>query len=98
MPMARPASRTSIPRTRRRQIDLSFFMTNVTDRTYGLGGFEVYRSVGTSSLVYNEPRMFGFRMRYRFGAEAGKAEEPAATTYAPPPVQAPAPAAPHSYL
>jgi len=82
-----------------RPIDLSFFMTNVTDRTYGLGGFEVYRSVGTSSLVYNEPRMFGFRMRYRFGAEAGKPEEPEAA-YVPPPAvaPAPAPAVPHSYL
>jgi iron complex outermembrane receptor protein len=79
-------------------VDLSFFMTNATDRTYGLGGFEVYRSVGTSSLVYNEPRMFGFRMRYRFGAEAGAAAaEQAAEAYTPPPVQAPAPA-PKSYL
>jgi iron complex outermembrane receptor protein len=50
--------------------DLSFFMTNATDKAYGLGGFEIYRSVGTSSLVWSEPRMFGFRLRYRFGADA----------------------------
>lgn len=50
--------------------DLSFFMTNATDKAYGLGGFEIYRSVGTSSLVWSEPRMYGFRLRYRFGADA----------------------------
>jgi iron complex outermembrane receptor protein len=78
--------------------DLSFFMTNAADKAYGLGGFEIYRSVGTSSLVWSEPRMFGFRMRYRFGAEAeaAAAEQPAAA-YTPPPVQALAPA-PKSYL
>jgi iron complex outermembrane receptor protein len=57
-----------------RPFDLSFFMTNATDRTYVLGGFEVYRPVGTSSILYNEPRMFGFRLRYRFGGEAGGTE------------------------
>ncbi len=79
--------------------DLSFFMTNATNKAYGLGGFEIYRSVGTSSLVWSEPRMFGFRLRYRFGAEAGSTEEPAAP-YVPPAAVAPAaaPAVARSYM
>jgi OOP family OmpA-OmpF porin len=46
--------------------------------------------------VYNEPQMWGFRLRYDFGAPA---PEPEATpaAYVPPPVVAPA-AVPKSYL
>jgi iron complex outermembrane receptor protein len=49
--------------------DASFFMSNVTDRTYIIGGFSIYNTLGISSPVYSEPRMFGVRLRYRFGAE-----------------------------
>ena len=51
-------------------VDLSFFMTNATDRTYVLGDFGLYSTLGTSSAIYGEPRMFGFRLRYRFGSDA----------------------------
>ena len=76
-------------------IDLTFFMTNVTDATFVLGNFALYSQQGFVSKVYNEPRMWGFRLRYRFSDESESAAAPAA--YVPPPVVAPAPA-PHSYL
>lgn len=52
-------------------VDLSFFMTNATDRTYLIGAFGLYNALGTSSGIYGEPRMFGFRLKYRFGGDAG---------------------------
>jgi iron complex outermembrane receptor protein len=76
--------------------DAAFFMTNVTDNTHVIGGFPIYAQLGFTSLVYNEPQMWGFTLKYRFG---GPSEEPEAApaAYVPPPVQAPAPA-PRSYL
>jgi iron complex outermembrane receptor protein len=77
-------------------IDASFFMTNVTDNTHVVGGFPIYAQLGFTSLVYNEPRMFGFSVKYRFGAPAEPEAAPEA--YTPPPVVAPAPSVPKSYL
>lgn len=48
-------------------VDIALFVTNLTDTTYRIGGFPVYYSVGFSTGVYNEPRMFGISMKYRFG-------------------------------
>ena len=50
-----------------RPFDLSFFMTNALDGVHRLGSFTVYTSVGTVADTYNEPRMFGFEFKYRFG-------------------------------
>lgn len=50
-------------------IDASLFATNVTDAVYKIGGFPVYNAVGFSSAVYGEPRMFGLRLKYRFGGD-----------------------------
>ena len=77
-------------------VDARFFMTNATDNTFITGGFPLYAQLGYSAFAYNEPRMFGFNLKYRFGGPA-MAEE-AATSYTPPPVVAPAPAMPRSYL
>jgi iron complex outermembrane receptor protein len=78
----------------RQPVDVSFFMSNALDKAYYLGGFPI-DSLGFGSALYGEPRMFGFRLKYRFG---GPAEEPEAApaAYVPPPVVAPA--APKSYL
>jgi iron complex outermembrane receptor protein len=76
-------------------VDLAFFMTNAQDNTHVVGGFPIYTQLGFTSLVYNEPRMFGFSVKYRFGGPSAPEAAPAA--YVPPPVQAPAPA-PKSYL
>jgi len=78
-------------------VDLSFFMTNALDKTYEVGAVTNYGQIGTSTLIYSEPRMFGFSVKYRFG---GPDEEPAAApaAYTPPPAVAPAPAVAKSYL
>jgi iron complex outermembrane receptor protein len=75
--------------------DVSFFMSNVTDTLAKVGNVGIYKTQGYVDAIYNEPQMWGFRVKYRFG---GPAEEPAApaAAYVPPPAQAPA--APHSYL
>jgi iron complex outermembrane receptor protein len=76
--------------------DLGFFMTNATDALFPVGGFGSYATQGFTSYAYNEPRMWGFQLRYRFG---GPGKEPAAAqaAYTPPPAVAPM-AAPKSYL
>jgi len=50
-------------------LDLSLFATNVTDTVYKIGGFPVYDAVGFSSAIYGEPRMYGVRLKYRFGED-----------------------------
>ena len=50
-----------------RPIDASFFMTNATDQVYIAGGTVVYSALGVNPVIYGEPRMFGFQLRYRFG-------------------------------
>jgi iron complex outermembrane receptor protein len=76
-------------------IDVSFFMSNALDKVYYQGGLPLYSGAGFASALYGEPRMFGFRVKYRFGAEPAPEAAPAA--YVQPPVVAPAPA-PKSYL
>lgn len=49
-------------------VDLSFFMTNVTNEklvTFPTGAWQTF---GAESGHLNMPRMFGFRARYRFGS------------------------------
>jgi iron complex outermembrane receptor protein len=77
-------------------IDASFFMTNAADNLVKLGNYGIYTSTGTVSVVYNEPRMWGFKLKYRFGEPS--AEPATAAAYVPPPVVAPAPATAKSYL
>jgi len=56
----------------RNPIDLSFFMTNVTDKLYRIGSNDLLQnsSVGVRGNIYGAPRMFGFGLKYRFGADA----------------------------
>jgi len=77
-------------------VDAGFFMTNALDSTHEVGAFPIYSQLGFTSLVYNEPRMFGFSLKYRFGGPSEPEAEPAA--YTPPPAVAPAPSVPKSYL
>ena len=77
-------------------VDLGFFMTNALDSTHVVGGFPIYTQLGFTSLVYNEPRMFGFSLKYTFGGASPSEAAPEA--YTPPPVAAPAPSVPKSYL
>ncbi len=79
-------------------VDLAFFMTNALNTTHIVGVFPIYAQIGFTSVVYNEPRMFGFSVKYRFGP--GAEPEAPETPYTPPPVAAPAPApsVAHSYM
>lgn len=53
-------------------VDLSFFVTNLTNKTYRIGTNDLLQtsSVGTQGAIYNAPRMWGFSMKYRFGSDA----------------------------
>ncbi|QKR98317.1 hypothetical protein F9288_00595 [Sphingomonas sp. CL5.1] len=53
-------------------LDIGFFMTNVTNKLYRIGTNDLTQnsSVGTVSNMYSAPRMFGFSLKYRFGADA----------------------------
>jgi iron complex outermembrane receptor protein len=80
----------------RQPIDVTFFMTNVTDNLVKLGNVGIYNSSGYVSGIYNEPQMWGFRVKYSFGGPSETEE--AAAPYTPPPAVAPTPSVPHSYL
>jgi iron complex outermembrane receptor protein len=55
-----------------RPVDLTFFMTNATNTLYRTGTDDLSQnsSVGTRSDIYAPPRMFGFAVRYHFGASS----------------------------
>lgn len=51
-------------------LDASFFITNVTNKTFlesGNGGAYNATSLGLAVGYYNEPRMYGVSLKYRFG-------------------------------
>jgi iron complex outermembrane recepter protein len=48
-------------------IDLSFFMTNVTNIKRFIYPIATYQTTGAESVYLNLPRMWGFRLKYRFG-------------------------------
>src|SRR5579883_1409026 len=50
-------------------LDAAFFMTNATDLLYVAGGTVVYSSLGVNPILYGEPSMWGFQLRYRFGPQ-----------------------------
>jgi iron complex outermembrane recepter protein len=47
--------------------DLSFFVTNATNQQVVVYPGGTYTTNGTVTGVLNQPRMFGFRLKYRFG-------------------------------
>lgn len=50
-------------------VNASFFMTNVTDEKYPVNTGGGYASSGFGDLLMAPPRMYGFRLRYNFGAQ-----------------------------
>lgn len=48
-------------------IDLAFFMTNATNEKFPLNVGNSWGSAGYESVPVNEPRMWGFRLKYSFG-------------------------------
>jgi iron complex outermembrane recepter protein len=49
-------------------VDLSFFMTNATNKKYFVYPIATYQTTGAESVYLNLPRMWGFRLKYRFGS------------------------------
>lgn len=47
-------------------LDIDLYMTNVLNKTYVQQRFPFYNSFGYISAFNNEPRMYGFRLRYNF--------------------------------
>ncbi len=47
-------------------MDLSFFVTNLTDKTYRTNVIQQYNATGYSTAIFGEPRMFGASLRARF--------------------------------
>jgi iron complex outermembrane receptor protein len=53
-----------------RAVDASFFVTNLTDEVYKIGGASLINSgLAVNQRIYNEPRMFGVRLHYAFGVD-----------------------------
>jgi iron complex outermembrane receptor protein len=48
-------------------VDASFFMTNATNKKYPVAVRSFYNSFGYEGRNYAAPRMWGVRLRYRFG-------------------------------
>jgi iron complex outermembrane receptor protein len=51
-----------------RGLDASLFVTNLTNKLYRVSNSGVFQSLGVWSELYGEPRMYGLRLRYRFGS------------------------------
>jgi len=48
-------------------IDLAVFGTNLTNKTYIVGGYSIASFLGVEPVLYGEPRMYGASLRVRFG-------------------------------
>jgi iron complex outermembrane recepter protein len=48
-------------------VDVSAFVTNLTNRTYPIGQFDAYETFGFVTRTYGPPRMYGVQVRYAFG-------------------------------
>ena len=78
-------------------VDIEMWGKNITNDKYRINGIPFPPSFGSITVsYYGDPPTFGGDVTYHFGNHA---EAPAETTaYVPPPVAAPAPSVPHSYL
>lgn len=47
--------------------DVSAFVTNAQDRTYPIASASSNEGLNINSAIYNEPRIYGAQLRYRFG-------------------------------
>jgi iron complex outermembrane receptor protein len=48
-------------------VDLALFATNVANELYGVATGGGYQAAGFGELIVGQPRMYGLRVRYRFG-------------------------------
>jgi len=47
-------------------LSVSAFVTNVADKVYRVANEDLYTTIGTSTTVYGEPRMYGASLRFQF--------------------------------
>jgi len=47
-------------------VDLTFYMRNVLDKRYAVGGISLYESLGVTQVQFGPPRTFGVEATYRF--------------------------------
>jgi iron complex outermembrane recepter protein len=50
--------------------DVSVFVNNLLDRAYEIGDFSVYKLIGYNAAIYAEPRMYGVKVRFRWGPDS----------------------------
>ena len=50
-------------------LDAGLFVTNATNKLYRTSNSNIFNTLLSWSTLYGEPRMFGARLRYRFGVE-----------------------------
>lgn len=49
-----------------KNVDLSFFATNLTNKTYRIAVIQQYNASGYTTALYGEPRMYGASLRVRY--------------------------------
>ncbi|MCX7863421.1 MAG: TonB-dependent receptor [Novosphingobium sp.] len=49
-------------------IDLAFFVTNLTKEKYNVNSTGAWSSAGVAEILVNQPRFYGVRVRFNFGA------------------------------
>ena len=47
-------------------LSASIFVTNLTNKVYRIANEDLYTTIGTSTTVYGEPRMYGATLKYQF--------------------------------
>ena len=52
-------------------VDVGVFATNLTNKLYRISNTDVFQAGGLLywTTLYGEPRMYGLRLKYRFGAQ-----------------------------
>lgn len=48
-------------------MDVSIFGTNLTNKEYATSNTGTFQTIGAQSKIFGEPRMYGIRLRYKFG-------------------------------
>jgi iron complex outermembrane recepter protein len=56
-------------------LDIGLFVRNATNELHALSINSFLTVNGSMNTVYNEPRMWGLELRWRFGAEASQARK-----------------------
>lgn len=47
-------------------VSAALFVTNLADKVYRVANEDLYTTIGTSTAVYGEPRMYGVTLKYQF--------------------------------